>query len=477
MTLGKRAASAIVWSMFQQFGAKIIGFIISIILARILGPEEFGLVAMLAVFIAIGNLLIDSGLSSSLIRTTTAGSNDYSTVFLFNLLVSVAIYLIFYVAAPWVAGFYERPVLCNIMRVYSLCIIINAFFTIQNTILTKDLKFRLQANIQIPAALGGGVTGLIMAYSGWGVWSLVWMYLVTAMLSTLLHWIFSDWHPRLVFDRQIFKRHLGFGSRMTASGLLDALYQNLYLIVIGKYFSAAQLGFYSRAEAISQLPVSNISAAINKVTYPLFAEVADDHIRLKAIYRRLMQQVVFWNTPILIVLFITARPLVFVLLSEAWEPCIIYLKILSLCGIMYPLHAYNLNILKVLGKSDLFLRLEIVKKVLCVAGVVIALQFGIEGLLYYQLIFNVLAYYINSYYSGQLILYPVKEQLLDIAPTLIIAVYAGLLSYLFDGLLHDTHLILRLVLTATMYIALYLLISMLVRLSAVSDFKNVILKK
>lgn len=479
MSLKEKAVSGILWSLWQQLSGKLVSFGISIVLARILEPAQFGLIAMLALFIAIGNSLLDSGLTASLIRTTNADDRDYSTIFYFNLAGSTIVYALLFFGAPLIAGFYNQPLLQSVVRVYGVILIINAFFGVQSTLLVKEMKFKKQTNIQIPAAIGGGIVGIAMAKMGYGVWSLVWMGICTSFLSTAMHWIYSSWRPSLLFDRECFKKHFSFGYKMTLSGMLDTLYQNIYLIIIGKYFSAVQLGFYSRADTISQLPIGNISAAVNKVTYPMFAEIAHDVVQLKNVYKKLMQQVLFWNAPILIFLCVIAEPLFRFLLTDKWLPAVPYFKILCICGIMYPLHAYNLNILKVLGKSALFLKLEVVKKVLSLVGILSFISFGIYGLLYFQLFFNFVAYYINSIYSGKLIAYPVKEQVEDILPILILAGSIGVACYFLDMLLVHLFIpdLIRMVIIGICYSLLYYAFSLLIKLTAINDFKQLILKK
>jgi O-antigen/teichoic acid export membrane protein len=479
MSFHEKAVSGILWSIWQQLSGKIIGFGISIVLARILEPSQFGLIAMLSVFIAVGNSLLDSGLTSSLIRTTDADQRDYSTVFYFNLAGSVVIYLLFFLSAPYIAAFYKQPQLTAIARVYGLVLIVNAFFGVQSTLLVKEMKFKQQTNMVVPAAIGGGILGIVLAKMGYGVWSIVWMYLCTSFLSTLMHWIYSSWRPALIFDKAYFKKHFNFGYKLTISGLIDTVYQNLNLIIIGKFFSATQLGFYSRAETISQLPISNISTAVNKVAYPMFAQISDNAAQLKNVYKRLIQQVLFWNAPVLIFLCVAAQPLFHYLLTDKWLPAVPYFKLLCLSGIMYPLHAYNLNILKVMGKSALFLRIEVAKKVLSIVGILLVIPFGIFGLLYFQLLFNFVAYYINSIYSGRLINYPIIEQIEDIMPVLALAGCVGITCYFLDLLL--IHLLVpdvgRLLITGLFFVLTYYAICQLVNLPAITDFKHLILKK
>jgi len=478
MSLKQKTLSGLIWTFIQQFSVQLISFCITIILARILLPKEFGLLAMLSVFIAVGNSLLEGGLTSSLIRSSGLSQEDYSTVFFFNLGGSVVIYMLVFTMAPYISAFYHQDILTLVLRVYALDFILNAFFGVQNARLTKEMNFKIQMAIQIPSVFIGGLLGVSLALNGFGVWSLVWMNLLQSFISTLAHWMYSGWLPSPIFSKRCFKQHFHFGYKMTLTGLLDILYKNIYVLIIGKYFSITQLGFYSRADSVSQLPVSNISAVINKVTYPMFATIVNDDLQLKRVYKRLMQQVLFWNAPVLIFLAVVAEPLFRLLLTSKWLPAVPYFQILCMAGVIYPLHAYNLNILKVKGRSDLILKLEMIKKVLCVAGILSVVSFGIYGLLYFQLGFNFLGYYINSIYSSKLINYPVREQISDIFPILIISFLSGIFCYALDHfylqyLLPD---IFRILIDGLCFSLIYLGSSSLSKLSAIHDFKQLILK-
>lgn len=479
MNIKHQAVSGILWSLWQQISGKVVSFCISIYLARLLSPSQFGLIAMLSVFIAIGNSLMDSGLTSSLIRTSEPDQKDLSTIFYFNLAGSAVIYSLLFFAAPLIAQFYHQPTLTPLARVYGLVFISNAFFGIQSTLLVKDMKFRKQTNIQIPASIVGGLIGIQMARMGYGVWSLATMMLCTSSISTLLHWILSPWRPSASFDMSSFKKHFRFGYKITISGLLDTAYQNLYLIVIGKYFSATELGLYSRADAISQLPIGNISAAINKATYPFFAQFSEDIVQLKVVYKKLMQQVIFWNAPALILLALIADPLFNVLLTSKWEAAVPYFRILCIGGVMYPLHSYNLNVLKVMGETALFLKLETVKKIISITGIFICVSYGIYGLLYFSLFFNVLAYYINSFYTGRLISYSITEQLKDVLPNLLTAALCGVGCYLLSlSLIQLTHNgFMQIGIISIAFVFAYGALSLVTKAAALQDFNQLILKR
>lgn len=480
MSLRKKTLNGFVWTFSQQFGVQVISFLITIVLARILGPAEFGIIAMLSVFIAIGGLLVNSGLSSSLIRSSKANQKDYSTVFYFNLAGSIAIYVLAFFLAPFIAVFYKMEVLNEVLRVYSIVFIINAFYEIQSARLVKIMDFKTQALIQVPSVLISGLIGILLAINGFGVWSLVWMHISSSFFISIFHWLFSKWRPSLIFDSISFKKHFHFGYKMTLSGLLEILYKNIYVLIIGKNYSATQLGFYSRADSISQLPSNNIFNAINTVTYPMFASISDDDFRLKTVYKKLVQQVIYWNASVLILLIIIAEPLFSFLLTEKWLPAVPYFQILCLAGILHPLHAYNHNILKVKGRSDLILRLEFIKKFIAILGILLIIPFGIYGLLYFQLAFSILSCFINSYYSGMLINYPIKEQLKDISPAIFLSILTGLCCFFIEGVLEDFVFISdleRLIFNSLMFYILYMTSSYLMQFTAIFDFKQLILKR
>lgn len=479
MDLQGKTIYGVIWSVGQELSSKFISFFITIILARILSPAEFGLIAMLSIFIAIGNALLEGGLTSSLIRTVEVTQKDCSTVFYFNLAGSILLYSVLFICAPFIAGFYEQPVLTNVVRVYGISLIINAFFGIQQTLLVKEMKFKTMTMIQIPSVIGGGLVGIVLAKWGYGAWSLVWMSLISSFISTLLHWYCSPWRPVLLFDAESFKNHFHYGYKLTLSSLIDKLYQNIYTIIIGKFYAPAQLGFYSRADSISQLPIGVISSAINKVTFPMFVNISNDNERLVYVYRKVMLQVLFWMAPTLIALCVIAEPLFRLILTDKWLPAVPYFQILCIAGMPYPIHAYNLNILKVKGQTHLFLRLEMIKKVICVIGILCVFPFGIYGLLYFQLFYSFFGLYINSIYTVRFINYPFTKQIGDILPTLFISGLAGVSCFLLDKLLVTANFndLFRIIVLSLTYLIGYFTVSYLFKLSAILDFKQLVLKR
>jgi len=412
MSLKKQAINGVIWSFSQQFSMQIINFGVQIILARLLLPEIFGLVAMLTVFISIGQTLMDSGMTSSLIRTKNPDQLDYSTVFLTNLMVSIGAYVITFIAAPFIADFYNQEILKNLLRVYALTFVIRSFVAVHTAKLTKEMNFKTQMKLQIPSTIVGGIVGVTMAYMGFGVWSLVWLSLSQAIVFTIQNWIFIKWRPSFIFNKRRFKYHLNFGYKLTLSGLLDTIYNDAYRIVIGKFFTPAAVGYFNQAETMRLFPVQQISSVMGKVTYPLFANIKGDE-QLKTAYRATMKLVLFPVIPIMLFLIVGAEELFLFLFGENWLPSVPYFQILAVASIVRPISSYNLNILKVKGRSDLFLKLELTKKIVGVAVILLVLPFGIMPLVISLAVISYFFTAFNMHFSGRLINYSVWEQVKD----------------------------------------------------------------
>ena len=479
MSLKQKGLDGVLWTFGQQFGTQIIQFIVQVILARLLLPEEFGLIGMLAVFMSLGNSLVDSGMSSSLIRTRDPDERDFSSVFFINITVSIVVYFVLFFSSQLIANFFNQPILSDIVKVYCLSFIIRAISSIQYVRLTILMDFKTQAILRLPALAISSIVGLVLAYKGYGVWSLVYIQLANVTLESILIWFQVKWRPSFIIDWNRLKRHFNFGYKLALSGIIDAIYSNIYNILIGRYFSASLLGYYTRADAMKQLPVSSISSALNKVTYPLFSSVQDDNVLLKSVYKRLMKQVLYWIAPILVIAGVLGEPLFRFLMTEKWLPAVPYFQIICLGGIMYPLHAYNLNILKVKGRSDLFLKLEIVKKSLITIGLLIAIPFGMFGLLWMQVVFTILAFFINTFHSGKIIDYPLLEQLKDVVPILGLAGLLGILVFLVDQQLPSSSNFdfIRLVVGNFLGLGGYFTISFLTRFGPFIDFRELILSR
>lgn len=478
MSLKKQATIGLVWTFAQQFGNQLIGFVVSVILARLLLPEEFGLIGMIAVFVAIGNTLLHGGLTKSLIRGEDLNNEDYSTVFYFNLVASLLVYVIIYFLAPLIADFYEQSILIEILRIYCLSFIISAFSAVQLARLTKSMDFKTQTMIAVPSAIIGGIVGVTMALLGFGIWSLVWSSIISASVNSIQLWIYSKWTPELNFNYKKFKIHLNYGYKLTLSELLDRIFNNIFLIVIGKYFSPAQVGFYTRAETMKQLPVSNLSNALNKVTFPLFVSIQNDEVRLRSVYKKLMQMVVFVITPVLIILAVLAEPTFRLLFTEKWLPAVPYFQILCITGILYPLHSYNLTILNVKGRSDLFLKLEVFKKILIIITLLVTIPLGIIAMLYGQVVISIIAFFINAHYTGKFINYTALQQLKDVFPIVLLSLVMGLFIYLLDyyGLGNNLD-ILRIMVGGVVGLSIYIFAAYRFKFDSFQELIKLIIKK
>lgn len=433
-SLKNKTVSGLLWSFVDNFANLGISFIVGIILARLLSPREFGLVGMLTIFIAISQSFIDSGFSQALIRKKNPSQVDYSTVFYFNLIIGIICFLILFFCSGLIARFFKEPQLKSLVQVIGLSLIINSFTIIQRTILTKRIDFKLQTKISIIASIISGIVGIGMALTGYGVWSLVIKTIVMYLMTSILLWLWNKWKPILIFSLQSFKELFSFGSKLLISGLIDTIYRNVYYLIIGKYFSAQELGYYTRADQFNALPSSTLTTVIQRVSYPVLSSIQDDKERLKAAYKKIIRSTMLITFVLMLGMAAIAKPMILTLIGIKWEPCIIYLQMLCFVGMFYPLHAINLNMLQVQGRSDLFLRLEIIKKSLAVPIIIVGIFLGIKAMIFCMFFLNLIALYLNSYWSGRLIGYSFLQQIKDILPSFLLAVIMSTVVFA-EGLL------------------------------------------
>jgi O-antigen/teichoic acid export membrane protein len=428
-SLKQKTISGLLWSFMDSFATQGITFVVGIILARLLSPREFGLIGMITVFIAISSSFINSGFGNALIRKQNCTEKDFSTVFYFNLVMGGLFFWILFFSAPAISRFFNEPQLKHIVQVLSFVLIIDSLTIIQRTILTKRIDYKLQTKISIISSIISGTVGLIMAFNGFGVWSLVAKQISQQAINSLLLWTWNRWRPLLVFSTKSFQQLFSFGYKLLISGLIDTLYINLYFLIIGKYFSAQELGFYTRADHFKSLPSSNLQGIIGRVSYPVLASIQDDIPRLRESYKKLIRSTMLISFIMMLCMAAIARPMILSLIGEKWEPSVIYLQMLCFVGMFYPLHALNLNMLQVVGRSDLLLRLEIIKKTLAIPIIVIGIMFGIEEMIFGMIILTLIAYYLNSYWSGTFIGYSFLAQVKDILPSLVLASIISLIVF------------------------------------------------
>lgn len=429
-TLRNKTIVGIAWTFMEQVSKVGIQTVTTLILAWFLLPEDFGLIAMITVFFAIGNSLMDSGFSQALIRKKDATLTDYSTAFYSNLILGLVAYMLLYVSAPLISNFYDEQRLTMLVRVVGFVIIINSFKIVQVAQLTRDLNFKIQFKVALLSSITSAIIAIYLASLGFGAWSLAAQMLVAALAGTILYWIVNDWRPIKSFSKESLSEMLGFGSKLFLSGLIDTTFQNIYVIVIGKLFIATYVGYYFFAQQIQRVIVHHVTNSVQKVTYPALSIVQDDNKALKSFNSKIIQIVTYIISPSVIALIVLADPLFNVLLKDNWLPAVPYLQLMCIAGLFYPLHAINLNILKVKGRSDLFLYLEVIKKIMVVVVLSISAQFGIFGILVGMIATSVLSYIPNSYYSVKLIDYTLFEQLRDFIPTVLLSVIMGVTMYL-----------------------------------------------
>jgi len=432
----EKTINGFLWSFVENFSKQGINFVIGIILARLLLPEEFGLIGMITVFIAVSTSFVNSGFTQALIRKKICTVADYSTVFYFNLITGVLFVIALYFAAPLISNFFNEPILIDIVRVLSLVLIFDSLSLVQRSQLTKRIDFKLQTKLTLIADSISGIIAIIMAYAGFSVWSLVVKQLIARFLYTALIWIYNRWIPSLIFSKGSFKELFGFGSKLLLSGLLDTIFQNIYLIFIGKYFSASALGFYTRADQFKKLPSQNINSTIQRVSYPVLANLQDDPVKLRAMFRKILGVTMYITFILMIGLCVTAQSVVLTLLGEKWAESISYLQLLALVGVFYPLHSLNLNLLNVFGHSGKFLTLEVIKKFFVIPAIIIGIFYGIDYMIICMIANSMVIFFLNSYWTKSFINYSSLMQLLDILPAFLLSVAMGVfvfsISYFFE---------------------------------------------
>jgi len=432
MTLKEAAVRGVVWSAVQQLGRQGIRFVISVTLARMLLPEHYGVIGILMVFIAISRTLLDSGFGQALIQKKGATHVDECSVFYTNIALSVTLYLGLFVAAPWIARFYDMPQLVLLTRVLGLRIVIISLGLIHSTLLTKRIDFKVQAQVTLASSVISGIAGIVMAYNGFGVWSLVVQSLADVTLGTLGLWWLDDWRPSLRYSFQSIRSLFAFGSRILVSGLLDTVFRNIYAIVIGKIHLAAELGHYVRGNNLVNLPVQNLAVIFRRVTFSVFSSVHHDRERLHRGMREAICMLFFLTCPIMLGIMAVAGNLVETLFTPKWASCVPYIRLLCVGGILYPLHAINGNALLALGRSDLKLRIEVIKKVLTAVAILITYRWGVQAMIVGQITQSALAYIVNGYYTGKLVGYSYGRQMRDILPYLLCAMAMGAAVYALD---------------------------------------------
>lgn len=424
-SLKEKTVKGVMWSSIDRFSTQGIQFVFSILIARQLLPSDYGVVAMLGIFLAVSQTFIDSGFGTALIRKIDRTDTDFSTVFYFNIVVAAFFYLILWFAAPYIAAFYEIPLLEDVTRVVALTLIFSSLSGVQNAKLSIAIDFKTRAKISVSVTLLTGAIGLWMAYNGYGVWALVVQSVFASLLGTVLLWCLVRWIPKRTFSWQSFREMFSFGSKLLASALLDTIYNNMYTLIIGKFFSSATLGLYSRASSLARYPSSNITGVLQGVTFPVLSSIQNEPERLAGAYKRFLRLSAFVIFPSMIGLAAVADPLIRLVLTDKWEGCIYLLQIVCFSMMWYPIHAINLNLLQVKGRSDFFLKVEIIKKIQGVLILFITVPMGIVAMCYGSVVSSLLCLIYNTYYTQKLIGYGYVAQMKDLLHILVHSLVMG----------------------------------------------------
>ncbi len=414
--LRSQALAATFWSASDVVARQGLQFGISIALARLLTPEDYGTISLLCLFTGIASVFVDSGFSTALIQRQGVTHAEESTVFWFNLGMGALVTVALLVAAPAFAEFYALPVLVPLTVVLALNVLISALGSIQATLFTKQLDFRTPMRVNVIATFTSGAVAILLAWRGYGVWTLAAQTLVAGSLTTGLLWAFSAWRPALVFDVSAARKFFGFGGYLLASGLADTTYSRLYTLLIGKFYGVRELGLYSRADSTKGLPSGILTGILSRVAFPVFAASAADKDRLRRGVRMALRGMMLINIPAMFGMLVLARPLVMTLFGEAWLSAVPILQVLCLAGVFWPLHVINLNVLLAQGHSKLFFKLELLKKGLGVALLLAGARYGVMGIAWSQVVFGVLAFLINARYSGRFLGYGASAQTRDCIP-------------------------------------------------------------
>lgn len=445
MSVKQKTISGLKWSFTDNMVNQVVHFMIGLVLARLLSPTEYGIIGMAMVFIAISETFVHSGLGAALIRKQECTEADYNTMFYTNIGLGVITFCIVFLSAGAISKFYNNPDLYLLVRIMALNLIINSFGLVETAILTKKIDFKRQTKITLVSNVSSGIIGIVLAYFGFGYWSLAIRTICQNIFRVLLLHYTSSWKPRLMYSIYSFKELFGFGSKILMAGLINTVYQNIYKLIIGKYFSSAELGFYTRAVQFKKLPSENIQTTTQRVTYPVLASMVGDAARLKSGYKKMIRLSFYITSTMMLLMIINAREVVLILVGQQWAPSIPYLEIICISGMMYPLHSLNLNMLNAKGRSDLFLKLEIIKKLLVIPVIAVGIHFGMIVMLWGMVFNSFFAFVINSWYSAKLLNYSTVEQLMDIAPTSVhTLVMAGLAFAV--GTIAPSHLFLSLIL-------------------------------
>lgn len=474
-SLKNKTVKGLGWSALDNAARYGIQFVIGIVLARLLSPDDYGLLGLTGIFTVICTALVNGGFSNALIRKKEATDDDYNTAFICNLGMSLLLYALTFPCAPLIADFFSREELTPLIRVSSLGLIIGALAMVQQTRLTKRIDFKTQTKITLVSSTVSGIVGISMAVMGFGVWALVVQQLMSHALRTLQLYMYNKWLPRLRFSIESFHDLFGFGWKMMVTALLDGVWKELYQVVVGKFYNPATLGQYTRAQHYARLFSRNLTSVMDRVTYPVLSSIQDDKERMVSAYRRIIRNSMFITAVAMFSLGAVSEPLIYCMIGPKWHEASTYLPFICISSSLYPLHAINLNMLKVQGRSDLFLGLDIIKRVISLAPLFVGAFVGIMPMLWVNIFVGIIGYFLNSYYSGRMLGYSSWMQLRDIAPSLAVATVTALSVYFLKFLPLNYWVVLPL--QIVLGILVFFGLCKIIRMEELEEIKTIVMNK
>lgn len=433
-SLKKSVLNNLIWKFGERIGAQCVSFIVSIVLARLLLPADYGLVTMVTIFITIANVFVSNGFGESLVQKKDADNVDFSTIFYFEIVFSFGIYMILFITAPYIADFYNEPVLCNVLRVFALRVPLAGINSVQQAYVKKKMIFKKFFFSTIIGTIVSAVVGIALAYRGFGVWALIAQYLCNSVMDTVILWVTVKWRPNLVFSVTRLKELVTYGWKIMAAGLINSFYSQLRSLVIGKVYTASDLAYYNRAQQFPQLLVTNVNASIDGVLFPAMSNEQNDKKRIVRIMRRSIKVSSFVLFPLMIGLAVVSTPLIRLMLTEKWLPCVPYLQVICIQFMLQPIQTANLQAIKALGRSDLFLKLEIIKKIVGILSILLVMRMGVMAIAVTEVLYSVYASVINASPNKKLLGYGYKAQIIDIFPAVSLSLVMGIIVNLYNYL-------------------------------------------
>lgn len=456
--------SSFLWKLLERCGTQIVQFVLQIILARLLLPEDYGIVSIVTIFITIATVFVQTGFNTALIQKKEIDDIDYSSVFYLSLFVALILYVIMFISAPFIASFYNNELLSPVLRVLSLTLFLGAINSIQTAIVSRTMQFKKNFFSSLVAMLLSGIVGVILAYLGYGVWALVAQQLLNMLLLVIVLFFTIKWYPKLLFSFKKVKSLFSYGWKLLCSSLIDTVYSNIYDLIIGKKYTTSDLAFYNRGKQFPSLIVNNVNSSISTVLLPVMSKEQDNPIVIKEMTRKAITVSSYLMFPMMLGLAVVAKPLVSLILTDKWLECVPFLQILCFSYALWPIHTANLQAINAIGRSDIFLKLEIIKKIIGLFMIIVTVPMGLYAMAFGQIVTGVIASFINAYPNKKLLGYSYFEQIKDLLPTILIAVIMGMVVYFISYLPLNNLLIL--LLQCIMGIVIYILLSYIFKINS-----------